>query len=297
LKLISRHQQNVLLELLAAHAPQFTQYHGVHYVDIGYKYVGGLLTEQLALRAHVQQKQSPRHLTAIQVLPEEVNGLPTDVIQSNRRLESGPDFPRDLRFNPLVGGIAIRNTRRKVLGTLGAIVRDLTTQTYIALSNYHVLVGDSGKTGDAVTQPATANINDIIGFVERWDQKLDCALCSLNSSRLLSRSIIGIPAIPTGVKEPLLGLQVTKSGRTTGKTYGIIEGVSADEFTIIPIKELQNLDEEISAPGDSGSIWIDTTENYAIGLHYAGEKDPNPQSERAWAKKITLVTAALQIAF
>jgi hypothetical protein len=297
LELISHHQQNALLKLLAAHASQFTEYPGVHYVDIGYKYVGGILTEQLALRMHVQQKQLPHRLTSAQFLPEEVNGLPTDVIQSNRRLENDVCFQRDLRFDPLVGGVAIRNIRHKVLGTLGAIVRDLTTQTYMGLSNYHVLVGESGKAGDAITQPATANINDIIGFVNRWNQKLDCALCSLNSSRLLSRSIIEIRAIPTGVIDPLLGMKVTKSGRTTGKTYGVIEGVSVDEFTIIPIKELQRPEEEISAPGDSGSIWLNIEENYAIGLHYAGEKDPAPQNERAWAKKMTLVTEALQIAF
>jgi hypothetical protein len=297
LELISRHQQQILLELLASQAPGFSAYRGVHYVDIGYKYVGGKLTEQLAMRLHVQDKKHPTRLIPAQLLPKTVNGLPTDVIQSNRRLENTFKTSRDLRFNPLVGGVAIRNTRHKILGTLGAIVRELTTQTYMGLSNFHVLVGDSGRVGDTITQPATADINDIIGFVKRWDQRLDCALCSLNSSRLLSRSIIGIPLFPPGVREPLLGMKVTKSGRTTGITYGIIEGVSTDEFTIIPINELQDPEEEISAPGDSGSIWLDTEDYYAIGLHYAGEKDPDPENERAWAKKLTLITAALQIIF
>jgi hypothetical protein len=297
LEIISYGQQHTLLKLLAVHTPQFAEYPGVHYVDIGYKYVRGVFTGQLALRLHVRQKQLPARLSASQLLPPEVDGLSTDVIQSNRRLEGGPGLSRDLRFDPLVGGVAIRNTRHKVLGTLGAIVRDLTTQTYMGLSNYHVLVGEAGKAGDAVTQPATANINDIIGFVDHWDQKLDCALCALNSSRRLSRAIIAIPATPVGINEPLLGMKVTKSGRTTGKTYGVIEGVSADEFTIIPIKELQRPEDEISAPGDSGSIWLDIEANYAIGLHYAGEKDPAPESERAWAKKLTLVAAALQFAF
>jgi hypothetical protein len=295
LELITHHQQQALLELLASRAPEFHAYRGVHYVDIGYKYVGGKFTEQLAMRLHVQEKKNPDRLSSAQLLPKTVNGLPTDVIQSNRRLDTS-EVSRDLRFNPLVGGIAIRNTRHKVLGTLGAIVRDLPTQTYMGLSNFHVLVGDSGRIGDPITQPATANINDIIGLVTRWDQRLDCALCSLNSSRLLSRSIIEIPAFPPGVREPLLGMKVTKSGRTTGITHGIVEGVSTDEFTIIPIKKLYH-EEEISAPGDSGSIWLDMEDYCAIGLHYAGEKDPAPENERAWAKKLTLITAALQINF
>jgi hypothetical protein len=297
LELITNYQQQVLLGILATHTPQLAAYPGVHYVDIGYKYVHGALTGQLALRMHVRKKQARSRLSIGQLLPELVNGLLTDVIQSNRCLESTPGISRDFRFNPLVGGIAIRNTRNKVLGTLGAIVRDLNTQTYVGLTNYHVLVGNFGQTGDPVTQPATTNINDIIGSVARWDQQLDCALCSLNSSRLLSRNIIDIPDAPTGIKEPLLGMKVTKSGRTTGTTSGIIDGVSADEFTVIPIPERQHLNEEISAAGDSGSIWLDNTDGNAVGLHYAGEKDPAPQSERAWAKKLSLITAVLNIAF
>jgi hypothetical protein len=296
LELISPKQQTVLLELLAATQPELARYEGVHYLDIGYKYIEKTITSQLAVRIHVHQKQTPTRLTSAQFLPQQVCGLSTDVIQSNRRLEA-TTLPRDLRFNPLIGGIAIRNPRHKVLGTLGAIVRDLTTRSYMGLSNYHVLVGNTGNSGDWVTQPATADINDIIGLVNRWDQALDCALCALNSSRLLSREILDIPVAPTGIAEPLLGMKVTKSGRTTGKTFGVIEGVSADEFTVIPLKESWHPEEEISAPGDSGAIWLNIADNQAVGLHYAGEKDPAPQNERAWAKKMTRVATALQIAF
>ena len=138
---------------MASHTPRLVAYPGVHYVDIGYKYVGGAFTDQLALRMHVRQKEARGRLPNGQLLPATISGLPTDVIQSNRRLETGSNImQRDLRFNPLVGGIAIRNPRHKVLGTLGAIVRELTTETYMGLSNYHVLVGESGRTG-AYTGP------------------------------------------------------------------------------------------------------------------------------------------------
>jgi hypothetical protein len=296
LELISSRQQTVLLELLAATQPELTRYEGVHYLDIGYKYIGNTITSQLAVRIHVHQKQAPNRLHSSQFIPRQICGLSTDVIQSNRCLEA-TIIPGDLRFNPLIGGIAIRNPRHKVLGTLGAIVRDLTTRTYVGLSNYHVLVGNTGASGDWVTQPATADINDIIGLVNRWDQPLDCALCTLNSSRRLSREILDIPVAPTGITEPLLGMKVTKSGRTTGKTYGVIEGVSVDEFTVIPLKEFWRPEEEISAPGDSGAIWLNIADNQAVGLHYAGEKDPAPQNERAWAKKMTRVATVLKIAF
>ncbi|HYH04267.1 MAG TPA: hypothetical protein VEC37_14340 [Bacillota bacterium] len=297
MELITRSQQKSLLELLANHKAQFLNFQGVHYLDIGFKYVNRTPTAQLAIRIHVHEKKARHRLDASQILPNRLLHLPTDVIQSNLRLDAEPNS-RDSRFNPLVGGIAIRNIRHNVLGTLGAIVLDRKTQTWVGISNHHVLVGEDGERGDPVTQPASTSINDIVGFVTRWNQELDCALCSLNNSRLISPRILEIPTVPTGVKEPLLGMRVIKSGRTTGKTYGIIEGVSEQEFTIIPIgSEFNPPDKEISAPGDSGSIWLDISDHYAVGLHYAGEKDPDPQNERAWAKKMNQVAAALDITF
>jgi hypothetical protein len=215
----------ILLEFLRTCRERLLNYPGAHYVDIGYKYIQGRFTPELAVRLHVNRKKPRSVLPASQVLPLRIQAIPTDVIQSNRRLEPAVGVLRDIRVNPLLGGVAIRNLRSNLLGTLGVIVTDRSTGTLMGLSNYHVLLGESGQKGDSVTQPATANITDIIGSVDHWDQKMDCAVCSLNSSRLLSQRIIDIPAIPQGIKDPLLGMKVVKSGRTTGKTYGIIDGV------------------------------------------------------------------------
>lgn len=297
MELISHSKQKVFLEFLTKQKAELLKFQGVHYLDVGFKYINHLPTAQLAIRIHVHQKKARHRLDASQILPSRLFHLPTDVIQSNRRLDAKPNH-RDSRFNPLVGGIAIRNLRHNILGTLGAIMLDRKTQSWVGISNHHVLVGEDGKSGDAVTQPASTNINDIVGFVTRWNQELDCALCSLNNSRLISPRILEIPAVPAGIKEPLLGMTVVKSGRTTGKTYGIIEGVSEEEFTIVPLTGESNpSDTEISAPGDSGSIWLDVTDYYAVGLHYAGEKDPAPHNERAWAKKMHQVAAALDVSF
>jgi hypothetical protein len=294
--IVSKTEQAVLLEFLRACRARLFNYPGVHYVDIGYKYVQSRLTPELAVRLHVYRKKPRSVLPVSEILPIRIKAIPTDVIQSNRRLESTTGVIRDIRVNPLIGGVAIRNLRNNLLGTLGVIVTDRATGALMGLSNYHVLVGETGQKGDSVTQPATTYITDIIGTVDHWDQTLDCAVCTLNSSRLLSRRIIDIPAIPPGIKEPLLGMKVIKSGRTTGKTFGIIDGVSEDEFTIIPVGGVNNLaNEEISAPGDSGSLWLEAEGYCAIGLHYAGEKDPSPQSERAWAKKFGKVAEALDI--
>jgi hypothetical protein len=294
--IVSQSEQAVLLEILGACRAKLLNYPGVHYVDVGYKYIQGRLTPEVAVRLHVFRKKPRSRIPSFQVLPSRIQAISTDVIQSNRRLEPATGPLRDMRVNPLLGGVAIRNLRNNLLGTLGIIVADQLTGAYMGLSNYHVLVGKNGQKGDAVTQPATNNITDIIGSVARWDETMDCAVFTLNSSRLLSRRIIDIPSVPTEVKDPLLGMKVVKSGRTTGKTYGIIDGVSNDEFTVIPVGGAENAaNEEISAPGDSGSLWLEVDGYCAIGLHYAGEKDPSPQAERAWAKKFGKVAQALQL--
>lgn len=297
MEFISPTYQSALLETLLAHRTILTHYPGVHYIDIGFKYVNLLPTTQLAIRVHVHQKKAPSQLESKQILPHRLADLPTDIIQSNLQLHNESEL-RDTRFDPLVGGVAVRNIRHNVLGTLGGVVFDQKTGTWAGISNFHVFVGDSGQTGDAITQPATTNINDIIGNLTRWDQELDCALCSLNSSRMISNRIVNIPEVPTKIKEPLLGMAVVKSGRTTGTTYGIVEGVSEFEFTVAPFFNESGAeipDIEISAPGDSGSLWLDAKDFAAVGLHYAGEKDPAPENERAWAKKMTAVAKALEI--
>jgi hypothetical protein len=294
LNIVSQSHQGFLLDFLGACRIELLSYPGVHYVDIGYKYINGYLTPEIAVRLHVYRKRPRFTIPASQILPDRIQTIATDVIQSNRRLEPATGSSRDIRVNPLLGGVAIRNIRNNLLGTLGAIVTDRTTKALVGLSNFHVLVGDGGQKGDAVTQPATTNLTDIIGSVTRWDETLDCAICTLNSSRMLSQRIIDIPVIPPGIKEPLLGMSLVKSGRTTGKTYGIIDGVSNDEFTIIPFHTNDPIN-EISAPGDSGSLWLEMDGYSAIGLHYAGEKDPSPQAERAWAKKFVKVAEVLQL--
>jgi hypothetical protein len=42
-------------------------------------------------------------------------------------------------------------------------------------------------------------------------------------------------------------------------------------------------------------VWIDSATFAAVGLHYAGEADPSPNKERAWAKSMTQVTEKLGV--
>jgi len=291
----SREEQK-LLEILRQFQKKLFAFKGVHYLDIGYRFTKGRPLPQLAIRAHVFKKKPLAALDPSETLPRFIAGIPVDVIQSNPRPDRLLNF-RNIRFDPLLGGIAVRNPKYNALGTLGAIVRAKDSNAAMALSNHHVLVGDTGKSGDIITQPATAQLTDVIGTLAKWNEPLDCAVCDLNSSRALSPAILEIATIPAKVEEPRIGMFLTKSGFTTGVTYGIIDGISFDEFTIIPAPEYHGSAGEISAPGDSGAIWLRTESATGVGLHYAGEKDPRPEAERAWAKKLSKVFEALKIEF
>jgi hypothetical protein len=287
---VSQGEQDAALAVLRRHEAELRSRTGAHYLDVGYKFINGAPTDQLAIRVHVHDKRPEAELTASELAPDEMEGVPVDVIQSRPEPHQNP---RKGRFNPVVGGVAIRNTRHTFWGTLGMVVSDTTNGTALGLSNHHVLVGDTGMVGDSITQPNTTAAADIVGTLARWDVELDCAVFSFNNSRVLSNGIVDYPAGPTSLSEPLVGLQVTKSALTTGTTFGIIEGISAQEFTVIPDPTQPAVGGEISDQGDSGSIWLTTDDMAAVGLNWGGETDPSPAAERAWAKRITHVARVL----
>jgi hypothetical protein len=292
MKEFSEQEQETLLDVLSRHEQELKAYQGVHYVDVGYKFEDGKPTDELAIRVHVGEKQPESELESSQVLPRDIENVRVDVIQSSPALEQNP---RDKRFDPLEGGIAVKNTRHAFFGTLGAVVFDAASSVPMGLSNHHVLVGQGGRKGDRIAQPSSGNPADVIGTLTRWNLNLDCAVCRLSDSREFSRGIVDFPQGVKGIVQPLVGMAVAKSGRTTQTTFGIVDGVSIEEFTMIPDPQNPPPTGEVSAGGDSGSVWLAVANNNAVGLHFAGETDPNVNAERAWAKRMVNVARALKI--
>lgn len=292
MKEFSEQEQETLLDVLRRHEQEFKAYQGVHYVDVGYKFEDGKPTDELAIRVHVGEKQPESELESSQVLPRDIENVPVDVIQSSPVLEQNP---RDKRFDPLEGGIAVGNQRHTFFGTLGAVVFDAASSVPMGLSNHHVLVGPGGREGDRIAQPSSGNPADVIGTLTRWNLNLDCAVCTLSDSREFSRGIVDFPQGVKGIVQPVVGMAVAKSGRTTQTTFGIVDGVTIEEFTMIPDPQNPPPTGEISAGGDSGSVWLEDTTTNAVGLHFAGEGNPDINAERAWAKRMVNVARALKI--
>ncbi|MFP5282815.1 MAG: hypothetical protein ACLGIF_05125, partial [Actinomycetes bacterium] len=288
---ISSAEQDRLLAVLARHAEQLRSLKGVHAVDVGYEFADGKPTNRLAVRVHVHAKRPEAELESDQVIPSELEGIPVDVLQTN----PAPQVRRT-RDDPIVGGSATTNSTAlaNFVGTLGAVVHDRATGARMALSNHHVYVGEAGRVGDSISQPSSLAAGDQIGTLTRFDEALDCAVATLNDRRAASTDILGFPGGIRMLREPVIGTEVTKSGRTTEMTSGVIDGVSETEFTIIPDPNRPAAGGEISSGGDSGSVWFETGRSeVGYGLHFAGETDPDPTAERAWAKRLTRVAAAL----
>lgn len=204
-------------------------------------------------------------------------------------------------------------------GTLGAIVYDKQSGQPLLLSNWHVLAGNGAQVGDQIVQPGPFDDGDIshnhIGKLERSHLGLagDCAVSTIQM-RSFQENILELECAPRIVAKAQLDDKVVKSGRTTGVTYGIVSRVGVvvsinyggatgvvqiGGFEITPNPNRPSENGEISMGGDSGSLWVidsgQTDEAIAVGLHFAGETDPDPSAEHALACNIHSVLEKLDI--
>ncbi|HTY52408.1 MAG TPA: hypothetical protein VMB35_04380 [Methanomicrobiales archaeon] len=115
---------------------------------IGYKVRGGERTGTLSIVCSVVEKVAGARLAGNALIPPQVGGIPTDVVETGviRALQARTD-----RWRPAPGGVSIGH-KDITAGTLGCLVKD-DAGTYI-LSNNHVLANsNAGSPGDAILQP------------------------------------------------------------------------------------------------------------------------------------------------
>lgn len=297
-------------------------------VDVGFKIRERELTDELAVRVHVKRKLPPEALASYEIFttsdnPESVGAFPIDVIEADyapgahhREVLAPEAVDRQSRVDPLVAGISIGNPR-VTAGTLGAIVWDRDTCDVLMLSNWHILCGSAScAAGEDIWQPGRfdgGTSSDTVAELLRWqlNADADAAVARLNGARGHTRDVLEWNPI-TGVEEGVLGMNVVKSGRSTGFTEGLIDGVSlsttlnygggivqtfSDQLHIVPRAPWPAVDYELSSGGDSGSVWISEASNRAVGLHFAGEVDSSPTAEHAVANRMEKVADLMNISF
>ena len=323
---------------------------GVTAVDIGYKIEGGYFLNKLALRIHVERKLPDNTKETIfkdrpcDFFPKTKDqksdyfrlrnyDVPTDVIEGDYRPAQLAEPPRPgtvlekpresekvnrrRRLDPLVGGISIGSPQTPS-GTLGALVWDNTDGSVCILSNWHVLAGDlSSEAGTPCFQPGRLDqgrSSDVVAHLKRWsfDRQTDAAIAQLTGSRhYCAGEILSLVQQITGETPPYLGMRVQKYSRSTGFTWGFVDGLyfsSAIEYSngIVQVFEDQihiapvNPSDRISEPGDSGAVWVTETptDGYkAVGLHFAGDLPHSAFGEYALANPMSIVVERLDFSF
>lgn len=106
------------------------------------------------------------------------------------------------------------------------------------------------------------------------ENRVDCAIARPLTPDLVSPEIMHIGA-PRGVREGLLGMQVQKTGRTTGHTTGRITQMDVTAQVDYNGQKVTFVDQlmatGMSQGGDSGSAVLDM-EGYVVGLLFAGSE-------------------------
>jgi hypothetical protein len=304
--------QDVYLKAISA----YSQRSNVTGIDIGYKYsgLGDRRTKQISVRIHVDRKISVSELEATEVFPKEIGGIPIDVIEADYKTHAVATPPARLSAAATIQpGVSVAHFKRSA-GTIGLIVYDNVTRRPCLLSNWHVLVGKlPARIGDPILQPGVSDGGELlrhkVATLERYilDQNGDAAIASLTNSRPFQPNQLGSGIVVSRARTPQLGEVLEKSGRTTGITQALVDGigryfvrygterVGIDGFKLVSVQDGNPGNQEISAKGDSGSCWYDPASAEGVGLHFAGETDANPRAEYALACFLPRVLEALNV--
>jgi hypothetical protein len=282
---------------------------GVHGVGVGSKFVSGARTDELAITVFVHKKLPLNALSAEQVIPAEIEGIRTDVVES--------PFAECLddtgRYRPLVGGSQLEYTTTEHptpnstvthfnAGTLGCIARAKKTGKNVILTNGHVAAGCGDPSiainaGKRLGQPD--DVSDCTCCSKCWatvvgtviDAKInpDAGLIQIDKCIDVSPNIREIGAIQGVLTTPqinaLEGQRVQVRGaKTASIKFGTVHGVSVDDTSICrerddaasvtrPYTHAIRVDADTNnmfgQRGDSGSAVLDMSGNL-VGLLFAG---------------------------
>jgi hypothetical protein len=287
------HRTLRIVQVKERHQSTLRDYPNVIGLGVGLKRVAGRSTGQMALRVYVSTKLPREQLARKDLLPAEIDGVPVDVIQKRSRVFQLEEHR--IRHAVLQGGISVINSRFPGSGTLGCAVYDNFTGQQMILSNWHVLATSlDAQPNEPIIQPGFAEsddgtVADVVARLTRFvlTEELDAAAATLSLHRFCTDELLGIGQVNPIPAAPVVGMDVFKSGRTTGVTSGTISDIDAD-FDVdysalgLGIRHVEHqivIDEDgFSDAGDSGSLIVDG-QQHPVALLFAGGEggtDGNP---------------------
>lgn len=297
----------------------------IHAIGIGRKMVANQYTNVPSVRVYVTHKLPTALLPTAARIPDMIDGVPTDVIESPPAFLAAPALPvcsalRGERQRPVQGGISGASELINA-GTLGALCRSTRAGEEgrrFVLGNNHTLADlGAAPVGSAILQPSRRDfgtIDDRIASLSRFvpilengtaSNLVDAAIAELDATIEMQSQICSI-GTPSGINEAALDMVVQKHGRTSGPTLGVIDDPSVD--IVIPLsranpQRVARFVRQIRirpAPakplfaqgGDSGALVMSRSKGSAVGLLFACPDD----GSFAYANPISEVLKALEIA-
>lgn len=267
----------------------------------------GRVEEGAEPELHVYMNQAVPQASAA-VIPIYIEGIPVQVFETDkiRAFDGPPGNDHQQAFaHPVPMGLSTGNTAGVFAGTLGVRVRRIGQSAVGYVTNNHVAAASGSGLCPAQLNPTrlppfgldqcqpgrldapghvcvAPSIGDLVQAVpiimgNQFENTVDAAFVRSTPS-LVGKNILDIGSPSKTLQEPTPGLQVQKSGRTTGRTTGTIQTVNVTvsvgygacgtakfvgQFFVTP--------GSFSAAGDSGSLILtNNTAKRPVGLLFAG---------------------------
>jgi hypothetical protein len=262
-------------------------------IGVGLRFVEGRPFPELVLKVFVAKKFAPSKVPGGAMVPESVNGVPTDVHEFGRiRAQAFGRIPR-----PVQCGCEIGPAGGGESGTLGCLV--VANDQLFILSNNHVMAKVNHFPGGThILQPGAVSQGqdpaDLIGvldggypridFTPGADNRVDAALALTSWSddfNLVDPTFVGGVVMSEDSVQAAVGMNVHKIGMRTDHTSGQVIGAHVDNMPVDYGQDggTANYNDMVvvtgqgglfSAPGDSGSVIMTTGTNQPIALLVAG---------------------------
>lgn len=264
---------------------------GVIGVDVDYKEVKGEKTDKFCITVYVKNKLAKEELSADEVVPAEIEGIQTDVVECLNvwpSPESAEQMAAEVKTKQpqtpvLVGGLSISNQFDNGYGTLGVVI--LSNSVPTALSCAHVMVYPPSQPGQGVIEPGKnqggtypADSIGLVTFSRYGLNNVDAALVPILSSRPSSLGVVQNIGTVRDYGSTFIGQQVGKMGATTALTQGWVTSTTlmwryTTSLGTITLDNQIRVDgtggSTFALPGDSGSAVINGG-LYMVGMVVSG---------------------------
>jgi hypothetical protein len=288
---------------------------GVQGVGLGGKKKAARPTGDAAILVYVGEKKAAGEVPVDQLIPAEIEGIKTDVIESaQEQLLGALEGGVGIKIEPTVSGGGQTST-----GTLGcfATTTNDNPPKVVLLSNYHVLATTKLLgAGDEVRLSSSCGCcEDLIAHVSTGinDGTLDAAIAELVPAQQVAGRVHGVPItgtlditpanlgnLPQTVQDQIKNhtYVLHKFGGTTDLTHGTVADIDYPSPQYGKQHQLQinpTGGKDFVRAGDSGSV-IYNDAGQVVALLWGGATDPAPHPWYGIGNHIAEVLSRLNIA-